>query len=68
MVTLDLTSPRGPRFQGTEEFASVAGGEVAAFEAGDGAARAIGIGVATGALTFLVTRMLEQWLFPRRGS
>lgn len=44
----------------------IAGAETAAFASEhSSAARAIGIGVATGVLTFVVTRVLEGF-FPRR--
>lgn len=60
---------RRPQLSGPEaDLSAVVGSEVGAFEATqDGAWRAIGIGVATGALTFVVTRLLENLLFPRRG-
>ena len=45
------------------EVGAVAGAETAAF--GGGTATSILVGVATGALTFMVTRMLERMFFSK---
>lgn len=52
---------------GFSQVEEVIGAEVAAgaTEAGSSAARAIGIGVATGVLTLLVNRLIES-MFPRK--
>lgn len=47
-----------------DDVGAIVGAETAAFSEG-GAWRSIGVGVATGALTYLATRILESLLFPR---
>lgn len=55
----------GHRYAGltAQEASAIVGGEVAGeIDTPNAALRAIGIGVATGAITFIVTRLLERWL------